>query len=214
VSSPDILESWSTLAECRERVRTQFPDLWGLPVRKRHVEVICEQIEDGSRALDVGASGKELGVKLRARLPNLRYETMDVDRRQAHDYYSLEEVEAGLDAVLMCEVIEHLALEEGLEALRKIHQFLKPGGKLFVTTPNVVHPHRFWDITHKTPYRYEDLGAVLLSLDYQLTNVVRLYNAPFLSRLVRLWLAAPLHRYLSVDFAKSILVVAEKPASE
>lgn len=40
------------------------------------------------------------------------------------------------DAVLCCEVLEHL-LEDPLRPLRESHRVLKPGGTLIVTTPNV-----------------------------------------------------------------------------
>jgi hypothetical protein len=38
----------------------------------------------------------------------------------------------------------------------------------------------------------------------------RTYSDAFLRHLFRIYVMAPLHRYLGIDFAKSILIVAEK----
>jgi hypothetical protein len=94
--------------------------------------------------------------------------------------------------------------------LRKIHSILAPSGKLYLSTPNLHHPNRFWDIDHKTPYRYDEIAAVLLSLGFQINSIYRIYNDSFFKRFFRLYFAAWLHRYLDVDFAKSIAVVAQK----
>jgi hypothetical protein len=39
-------------------------------------------------------------------------------------------------------------------------------------------------------------------------EIFRIYNDAFFRRLFRIWVAAPLHKYLCVDYAKSILLVA------
>jgi hypothetical protein len=41
----------------------------------------------------------------------------------------------------------------------------------------------------------------------------RTYSDAFHRYLFRLYVMAPLHRYLGVDFAKSILVIAEKKSN-
>jgi len=38
----------------------------------------------------------------------------------------------------------------------------------------------------------------------------RTYSDAFLQYALRIYVMAPLHRYLGIDFAKSILIVAEK----
>ena len=140
----------------------------------------------------------------------INYKSMDVDRKQFHDYHSLDEIEESFDAILLFEVIEHLDLEEGIELIRKIYSLLTPGGKLFLTTPNLYHPHRYWDCHHKTPYRYDELGGLLSATGFIPRHIYRIYNDAFLRRLFRIYFAAPLHRYLNVDFAPSILMVAQR----
>ena len=204
----DIVKSWSTLQGLRRQVRERFPDWWRLPVRKKHWDVIFDEVADGQRVLDVGWGRKALDV-LKARLPGLAYKSMNVDRAQAHDYYSLDDVREKFQAVFLFEVIEHLTFEEGVGLVQKLHGVLEPGGKLLLTTPNVCHPHRFFDPTHKTAYRHDDLGALLMAAGFEVMRVCRLYNASFFPRLFRLYIGVWLHRYLSVDFAKSIMVVAK-----
>ena len=64
----DIVKSWSTLQGLRRQVRERFPDWWRLPVRKKHWDVIFDEVSDGQRVLDVGGGRKALDV-LKARLP-------------------------------------------------------------------------------------------------------------------------------------------------
>ena len=47
---------------------------------------------------------------------------------------------------------------------------------------------------------------------FDVERLVRLYQAPWLWRLMRVYLAQPLHRMLGVDFAGSILAVGRKAA--
>jgi 2-polyprenyl-3-methyl-5-hydroxy-6-metoxy-1,4-benzoquinol methylase len=136
---------------------------------------------------------------------------MDIDREQFHDFYSLDEIQESFDVVFLFEVIEHLDMEEGVQLLKKIYNLLNGGGRLILTTPNVFNPSRFWrDATHKVAYCYDELGGLLLSQGFQIKMMYRTYSDAFHRYLFRLYIMAPLHRYLGVDFAKSILVVAEK----
>jgi len=59
-------------------------------------------------------------------------------------------------------------------------------------------------------YCYDELGGLLLSQGFQIKTMYRTYSDAFHRYLFRIYIMAPLHRYLGIDFAKSILVVAEK----
>ena len=53
--------------------------------------------------------------------------------------------------------------------------------------------------------------GILLANHFQVTAMYReYYNDAILRYAFRVYIMAPLHRYLGIDFAKSILVVAEK----
>jgi SAM-dependent methyltransferase len=174
---------------------------------------MLKTIRDGEKVLDIGASNRALQDRLKRHLPKLIYKSMDIDREQFHDFYSLDEIQESFDIVFLFEVIEHLDMEEGVQLLKKIYNLLNGGGRLILTTPNVFNPSRFWrDATHRVAYCYDELGGLLLSQGFQIKMMYRTYSDAFHRYLFRLYVMAPLHRYLGIDFAKSILVVAEKGA--
>ena len=77
------------------------------------------------------------------------------------------------------------------------------------------NPGRFWrDATHKVAYCYDELGGILLAHGFRIKEMYRTYNDALHRYFLRVYVMAPLHRYLGIDFAKSILVVAEKEAGE
>lgn len=201
--------SWSTLYRTRREIQRNFPDFWDLGIRKKHTDVILEEIRDGDAILDIGSSSRKLRQFLIEQCGRkVTYKSMDIDRETQQDYYSLDEIREKFNIVFLFEVIEHLTFEDGLQLLESIHDLLLPGGKLVLTTPNAFHPNRYWEYSHKVSYRYDEIGGILISLGFTVTKIFRIYNDAFLRRVFRIWVAAPLHKYLSVDFAKSILVVA------
>ncbi len=203
--------SWSKMFEYRGRIHKRYPDIWALKILRKRFPLMVQNIRDGEKILDLGASNRNLQERLRCHFPKLIYKSMDIDREVVHDFYSLEEIQESFDVVFLFEVIEHLSLEEGVQLIKKIHDLLNEGGRLILTTPNVFNPSRFWrDATHKVAYCYDELGGLLLAHDFQIKAMYRTYNDAFHRYLFRVYVTSPLHRYLGIDFAKSILVVAEK----
>ena len=202
---------WSRLFEHRGKIHDRYPDIWDLKILRKRLPLMVETIRDGERILDIGASDRNLEGRLKRHFPKLVYKSMDIDRERFHDFYSLEEIRESFDVVFLFEVIEHLDLEEGIRLFRRIYDFLNPGGRLILTTPNVFNPGRYWrDATHRVAYCYDELGGLLLAHHFEIRAMYRTYNDAFLKFLFRIYVMAPLHRYLGIDFAKSILVVAEK----
>jgi 2-polyprenyl-3-methyl-5-hydroxy-6-metoxy-1,4-benzoquinol methylase len=207
--------SWSELFRHRDKIHERYHDIWKLKILRKRFPLMVENIRDGEKVLDIGASNRNLEERLKRHFPKLVYKSMDIDREQFHDFYSLEEVQEPFDVVLIFEVIEHLDLEEGVQLIRKTYDLLKEGGRLILTTPNVFNPSRFWrDATHKVAYCYDELGGLLLAQGFQIKAMYRTYSDAFHRYLFRLYVMAPLHRYLGIDFAKSILVIAEKKENE
>jgi 2-polyprenyl-3-methyl-5-hydroxy-6-metoxy-1,4-benzoquinol methylase len=205
------LRSWSYLYRTRREILKEFPDFWKVKIKKKHWDVIEKVLWNGCRVLDVGSSDRRMEAQLKEKgYPDIYYRSMDIDREHFHDYYSLEGIEEQFDVIFLFEVIEHLEFEDGMMLLNAIHDLLSDEGFLILTTPNVFHPNRYWEYSHKVSYRYDELGGILLALGFHVRQVYRIYNDPFLKRFFRVHVAAPLHAYLSVDFAKSILVVAQK----
>ena len=203
--------SWSRLFEHRDKIHEKYPEIWDLKILRKRFPLMLETIRDGERVLDIGASNRNLESRLKRHFPGLIYKSMDIDREQFHDFYNLEEIRECFDGVFLFEVIEHLDLEEGIRLLKRIYELLDPGGRLILTTPNVFNPSRYWrDATHKVAYCYDELAGLLMAQQFQVRAMYRTYNDAFLRYFFRVYVMAPLHRYLGIDFAKSILIVAEK----
>lgn len=202
--------SWSRYYAFRKEVRRAFPSVYRLKIKKKILDIIVEEIKSEDKILDVGASTQALGEKIRGNVPSVMYKTMDIDREQHHDYYSLDNITEQFDVIILSEVIEHLELYEGFSMLGQLRDLLKENGKIIVSTPNLHHPNRYWVSDHKTPYRHDEIGGALLSVGYRVDKIYRVYNDQLFKRLFRIYVMSCLHEYLDVDFAKSIIVVASK----
>ncbi len=206
----DVTDRWSGLYKFRKNVREFYPNFWRIKIAKKAIAVVQPYLKKDCRVLDVGSGNRHSVDKLRLLQPNLIFKSMDVDRSRKHDYYSLADIDEQFDLILLFEVIEHLEFSEAVQMLKRIKELLLPGGKFILTTPNVFHPNRYWEYSHRVSYRYDEIGGLLLSLGFDLKEIFRIYNNALIPRIIRLYLAAPIHRYFDIDFARSIAVVAEK----
>lgn len=206
----DLTENWSTLYHNRIKIRKRYPKIWSIRVIKNLFEILSSFLEDGYNILEIGAYNRAIKKEIDKYCPGINYKSMDIDQKTYQDYYSLDEIEGTYDIILLFEVIEHLTFQEGVEMLVRIQKFLKPGGKIMLTTPNLFHPNRYLDASHKTPYRYCEIGGVLISCGYKILDIYRISNDSILQKPLRKILL-PLYKILDIDFAKSILVVAQKP---
>jgi SAM-dependent methyltransferase len=207
--------SWSRLFENRRAIHKQYPDIWDLRIVKKRLPLMLSIIRDGDRILDVGSSSREWEDRIKKHYPTITYKNMDVDREGSCDYRTLDEIKEKFDIILLFEVIEHLPLEEGIDMLESIYGLLNDGGHLILTTPNIFNPSRFWrDATHRVAYCYDELGGILLGQGFRIVSMYRTYNDAFHRFLFRVHIMAPLHRYLGIDFAKSVFIVARKESAE
>lgn len=203
--------SWSSIFKNRAEIHKTYRDIWDLKIVRKRLPFLLRYLKDGDMILDIGASSRDLGMRIKKHLPRAVYKSMDIDREMVHDYYSLDEVKESFDVILLFEVIEHLDLEDGVEMFKTIHSLLKEGGYLILSTPNIFNPGRFWrDATHRVAYCYDELGGILLGQNFKIKGMYRTYNDAIHRYLFRLYALSPLHRLLGIDFAKSILIVAEK----
>ncbi len=203
--------SWSKLFNYRDQIHDRYPEIWDLRILRKRFPLMLKNIRNGEKILDIGASNRNLDTRLKKHYPNLIYKSMDIDHEQPHDFYSLEEIRETFDVIFLFEVIEHLELQAGMALLKKSFDLLHPGGRLILTTPNIFNPSRYWrDVTHRVAYCYDELGGFLLAQGFSITAMYRTYNDAFHRYFFRVYVMAPAHRYLGIDFAKSILIVAEK----
>jgi SAM-dependent methyltransferase len=202
--------SWGTFYAHRKEFRKRHPSVYGLKVEKKLLDVITEELRGNESILDVGASTRTLGERVKSFYPDLNYKTMDVDPAGDHDYKSIEEIDEKFELIILSEVIEHLEFNDGMKLLADLKVLLASGGRLVISTPNMNHPNRYWaDSDHKTPYMYDEFGGALGLAGYDVDKMYRIYNDSFFARIFRLYVMAPLHRYLDVDFATSIVAVAK-----
>lgn len=203
------LDSWSDLYRHRQTVKRQYPTIWSVPLVKKELDCLLPIVSDGARVLEMGAGDRRFGKRLKSLRPRIDYCSFDIDRNTEQDYYSLDQIDGSFDCIYAFELIEHLDPDAGLALLRAARSLLRPGGRLLLGTPNLYHPHRYWgDITHKTPYKYEELGGLMLLAGFESPRVFRLYNDAWLRRWFRLHIGILLHRYLNIDFAGTILIDA------
>lgn len=112
----------------------------------------------GFRMLDVGCGDRHIepAVKLRGGL----YQGVDIDQCN-FEIDSLPFESSSLDLVVSLSVIEHL-LDPGL-LLSEILRVLKPGGAVWIETPNIeACAEAFWDDpTHIHPYTRKSIAHLL-----------------------------------------------------
>jgi len=203
---------WAEQLRLKEKIHERYPTVWNLKIVRKRLPVILDHLRDGESVLEIGAFDRGLEERIKRRYPRVLYRSLDTDPTYPHDYSSFEEVKEPFDMVLLFEVIEHLSLEEGRDMIRNIHRALVPGGRVIMTTPNVYTPGQYWkDVSHRVPYHYKELGALLLAQPFELLGMFRLYNAPGVTFATKVFLFSPFFRLLGIDFTRSILFVARKP---
>lgn len=86
----------------------------------------------GGCRIIIGAGGKTF----EGWIPTQIY-TLNILKQDSWDRYFQKD---SIDAMLAEHVWEHLSIEEGVEAARNCHTYLKPGGYLRVAVPDGLHP--------------------------------------------------------------------------
>jgi SAM-dependent methyltransferase len=202
---------WGEQLQWRGKVHQQYPDIWDLWIVRKRLPFILKYLKEGEAVLEIGAHDRELGSRIKKYYPRILYKSLDIDPSYQHDYTSLDEVKEEFDMVLLFEVIEHLDWESGREMVARIVDILRPGGRVILTTPNIYTPGQYWkDVSHRTPYHHEELGGLFLSQRFESIEIFRLFNAPLLKYVMKVYLFSPVFHFLGIDFTKSILLVARK----
>ncbi|MFQ5734129.1 MAG: class I SAM-dependent methyltransferase [Planctomycetaceae bacterium] len=208
------VESWSQQYAHRRAVAARFGGVFELPLAKRARDVLLSCVDDGQRVLEVGAGDRRMGDLLRGRNRDVTYASMDIDPRGDHDYTDLSDVDGVFDAIFAFEVVEHIPVGELPGWLAELASLLKPAGRLILSTPNIYYPPAYLrDVTHCTPLCFDELGALAQSAGLTVTDVRRIYNDPAHRIALRRYVFGWLFRLLGIDFARQIVLVAEKPAT-
>ena len=204
-------QSWGDLYERRKAIQRRFGRIHRLPVIRRVHQRLLADLKSGDAVLDVGAGGRRLPETLKKHGLDVQYESLDPDANRAHDYATLEEVGKTYRAVTCFEVLEHVPMENIPALLLGMARVLEPGGRLFVSTPNVYKPQEFLrDATHCTPLCYDQLAGIIEAAGLEVVAIFRANADPAVRRFVRRVLLGWLYRTLDLDYARQILVVARR----
>lgn len=208
--SENMLRDWSLFYRFQVDLNRRFGPIWRIPVRQRHTDLITGRLEQGLSILEIGASDRNILKKINLAELNLDYRSLDTDRSLPHDYHSIEDVDRTFRMIWMFEVVEHVALADAFTLMGQLFEILEPGGVLILSTPNGHHPHRFREPHHCTAFKFDSLAALVESSGFKVEALFRIHNAPLFQKVAHRFLLNWLHRFLDIDFAKTLGLVARK----
>ena len=205
--------SWSELYRHRRTAAALFGrTVHALPLTKRARDVLLKHVRRGDSVLEVGAGDRRMQQHLQDRHQVVHYESLDIDPQGDHDYHDLTEIERTYDCVFAFEVIEHLGIEAIPDWLGELRSRLRPGGRLLLSTPNVFYPPAYLrDATHRTPLCYDELAGLVEASGMRVESIARIYNDPLHRVFLRRFALGWLFRLLGIDFARQIVLVAQRP---
>jgi len=136
---------WTLVNKAKNLVEDQLDQpILKLPMVRDHREPLSKFLQPGMKVLDIGANNRSLKTFMDHNVDfKVSYKSMDIDRSHNHDFYSLDEIREEFQAIACFEVVEHMTPGMALDLFRKVFTLLSPGGRLFVSTPNVYHPMSF-----------------------------------------------------------------------
>ncbi len=202
---------YSTLFKGRQEGFQKFGNIYRLPIIRSPYDYLSTTYQSGL-VLDVGA-GSDLYIKNLLHLDEKTYYSLDNDLSGAFNYHKTSDIPHGMqfEWIIMNQLIEHLTINQAVELLSELINFLHPDGRVLITTPNIFHPNRYWgDPTHVTPWGHNALYGLLTGVGYKVPQIYRYSKNrrpldPFswmIERIVR-----SLYR---IDWCDSIMVIATK----
>ncbi len=202
---------WSRVFTFRDRIHKRYREIWDVPRIKKRAPLLRDTLRDGIRILDVGAGARGMKDEIASLGLTVNYKSMDIDRSMKHDFYDLQDIAEDFDAIICFEVIEHLSLDDGFGLLKRLFELTAKGGLIILSTPNIFNPSRYFrDATHRTFYSYDELCGITGMAGFEVTKVYRSFNDAFHRYILKVYMLGWLFRLLSIDYANSIFVVAEK----
>jgi len=191
----------------------KYKRIYSVPTVKSLEYVFNFAIKDRKirKILEVGAGSSSRRKDFIIKNPNIIYKTMDIDKSTQQDYYNLNDIEEKFDIIIGLEVIEHIKPECFESFCNNLYSLTDDKGSLILTTPNIFHPTRFLtDYTHYIPLCYDELASVLMTIGYNSIIPFRFYSDSTIRRIARQYLFSWLYRLLEIDYAKSIVIIANK----
>ena len=136
----------------------------------KYIKKSCYEVATGEKQVLFIGSGGELHNIVKHDLPACSVITsIDLDIRREPDYImdvsNLGFWDNSFDYIFMLEVLEHV--QEPSNAMSEIHRCLKPGGKLFMSTPFIFGIHD----APNDYYRYTKFGLKYLTRKFQSVKI-------------------------------------------
>jgi hypothetical protein len=166
--------------------------------------------------LDVGAGDLRFMRRLQKAGFQGEYHTQDISDEHSYTYRSLCEIKRTYGAILCLDVLEHLALEEGLKLIDTLVGMLQENGVLILQTPNArcANNPLAWDMTHVHLYNINDLWAYLLTSGLHVHG----YRVVFgprpkspLEHIRSMMVRVTATQCLGMDYAHNIALIARRP---
>lgn len=218
----------------------QFKDFEGSSHRIL-IDLIRRYARPGGTLLDLGASAGDLGHAVRphfSRTIGFEYEIACLGALREHfdvaliaDLEKVRHLPQPVDAIVLADVIEHL--RDAPTLLRVVHDALAPGGRLFVSVPNIanitvrlgllfgIFEYRDRGILDNTHLRFYTLGTIRKEIENAGFRVLAVRGSSVPIRLIiGRWMPDPIlrlgERILTILtrlwkslFAYQIILVAE-----
>lgn len=199
---------WNKIKRGRREASRGLPSILDLPIIDGNKVPLFELVKNGTSLLDMGANDRGLYEMIKKAKKEVDYFSFDIDKTLPHDYYSIEDIDREFDIITVFEVVEHLPVDEVFTLLENARKLLKENGAIVISTPNVYHPVRFWrDCTHITPFAYDELVGLLISVGFSSFKCYRVKNKIRGKDHFKYWLFKPFIKFLGIDFAPGIVVV-------
>ncbi len=205
-----IEDSHSALVRLRKECVARFGNGLGLPIIPSR-PAFLRNLYKGGHVLDVGA-GAGQPLKAELGLNSECYSSLDVDPLGHFTYHTWDEVppDARYALVTANQVLEHLDLRDASQLIQRAAGHLELQGIFVCTTPNMLHPTRYWgDPTHRSTWNYADLYALCASAGLSVKHIVR-YSRQQPKGFVNRFLARRISTLFNIDWCDSILLVAAK----
>ncbi|HUR32807.1 MAG TPA: class I SAM-dependent methyltransferase [Vicinamibacterales bacterium] len=121
------------------------------------LELGCGNGATGALALAEGKCGRYVGIEMFAPMAAQARRVLTAVHEGNVETLELPYEEGTFDALIMSEVLEHL-LEPDI-VLARLVRLVKPGGRVFASSPNIAHWRPIWDLINGR-FEYQPQGLM------------------------------------------------------
>ncbi len=177
--------------------RRDFIDRLDCDAARAIIEIGCGDGATGAYARRTGKCGRYVGIELFPAAAQLAAKTLDEVHVANIETFELPYPEKTFDVAIASEVLEHL-VDPGA-VLRKLRPCLKPGARLFASSPNIAHHSTIkmllagrWDAeeagrmdrTHLRWFTPDSFSAMFVDAGYELVWLAPLVRPGLKARIV------------------------------